>query len=72
MSATAPAYVGDKIYCPNCAGYFKFMRVHSAARLTVTSRRSIYRYIELGSVFALRIAGHTLRICSGCLLKPVE
>jgi predicted site-specific integrase-resolvase len=36
------------------------------------SSKTIYRYIEEGSVYAVRIAGKTLRVCRGCLLKPLS
>jgi predicted site-specific integrase-resolvase len=34
------------------------------------STKTIYRYVEEGNVYAVRIAGKTLRVCRGCLLKP--
>lgn len=45
------------------------MRVANAARMIDVHPRTIYRYIEEGSIFALKIAGKTYRVCFSCLLN---
>ena len=62
-------FAGEQVWCPYCKGYYKLLRVHGAAKLADVNRRTIYRYIEDGSVYTVKIAGKTYRICSGCLLK---
>jgi excisionase family DNA binding protein len=62
-------FTGEQVWCPYCKGYFRLLRVHGAAKLADVNRRTIYRYIEEGSVYTVKIAGKTYRICSGCLLK---
>ena len=59
----------QKIWCPICKEYYRFLRIPTAARLMEVSRRTIYRHIEDGSihVFKLGGTGH-YRVCSGCLL----
>ena len=65
-------FAGEQVWCPYCKGYYKLLRVHGAAKLADVNRRTIYRYIEEGRVYTVKIAGKTYRICSGCLLKKEE
>jgi excisionase family DNA binding protein len=60
---------GDRVSCPQCKVLAHLIRIDRAARLVDVSRRTIYSYIEDGSVFAFRVAGRTLRICESCLLS---
>ena len=59
-----------RVWCPFCNANAQLLRVNSAARLVDTNRRTIYRYIEAGDIFALKVAGHSFRVCSGCLVNP--
>jgi hypothetical protein len=43
-----------------------------AARISDVHRRTIYRYIESGDIYRLKVAGKTTRVCSGCLIKREE
>jgi len=67
----SPKVVGEQVRCPLCNEYSQLLRVSKAAKLADVSRRTIYRYIEEGTVYAVRVAGKTYRVCSGCLLKQV-
>jgi excisionase family DNA binding protein len=60
--------VGDRVVCPQCGCAAKLLRITRAASLVDVSRRTIYGYIEDGSVYAVKVAGKTLRVCSNCLL----
>lgn len=60
--------IGDRVYCPQCNNTAQFLSVSKAARAADVSRRTIYNYVEDGSVYALRVAGKTLRVCANCLL----
>jgi hydrogenase maturation factor HypF (carbamoyltransferase family) len=60
---------GDKVWCPACGAYVQIVRVTSAARIVDVDRRTVYNYIKTKKVFAIRIAGGTLRVCSSCLLR---
>lgn len=62
--------LGDKVWCPTCAGYVKLVRVASAAKIVGVDRRTVYNYIKTKKVFGIKIAGKTLRVCSSCLLQP--
>lgn len=65
-----PACVrGDKVWCPACSDYVQIVRVTSAARIIDVDRRTVYNYIKTKKVYAIRIAGCTLRVCSSCLLR---
>ena len=69
-SQPQPARVlGDKVWCPRCAEYVKVVRVTGAAKIVDVDRRTVYNYIKKDKVYALKVAGSTLRICSHCLLR---
>ena len=62
-------FSNNQIWCPKCKEYVSILKIIEAAELANVSRRSIYRYIEDGSIYAVRIAGKTYRVCSSCLVK---
>lgn len=62
-------FTGNQIWCPYCRDYKNFLKTHDAAILAAVTRRTIYRYLEEGKVYAVKVAGGTYRVCSGCLLK---
>ena len=64
-----PLVVGDKVWCPRCREYVKVVRVAGAAKIVDVDRRTIYNYIKKNQLFAVRVAGNTIRVCSHCLLK---
>jgi excisionase family DNA binding protein len=61
--------IGNKLWCPRCQDYEKFLKTHNAAALADITRRTIYRYIDEGKIYAVKVAGNTYRVFSGCLLK---
>jgi len=65
-----PRIVGDKVWCPRCCDYVKVVRVTTAARIVDVDRRTVYNYVKLQKVHAVRVAGGTLRVCGQCLLRP--
>lgn len=67
-----PGIVGDRVWCPLCGDYTQLIKIPNAARLVDVHRRTIYRYIEEGLVYAIKAAGKSYRVCSGCLLKQVR
>jgi len=64
-----PLVVGDKVWCPRCREYVKVVRVAGAAKIVDVDRRTIYNYIKKNQLFAVKVAGNTIRVCSHCLLK---
>lgn len=64
-----PIISGERVWCPLCKEYTQLLRIQKAAKVADVNRRTIYRYIEEGRVYFVRIAGKTYRVCSGCLLK---
>ena len=64
-----PLVRGDKVWCPRCKEYVKVIRVVAAARIVDVDRRTVYNYIKKDKVFAVRVAGNTIRVCSHCLLR---
>ena len=62
--------LGEKIWCSACQNYVKVVRVSSAARIVDVDRRTVYNYIKKKKIFAVKVAGSTLRVCSSCLLRP--
>ena len=66
-----PALVlGEKVWCSACQNYVKVVRVTSAAKIVDVDRRTVYNYVKKKKVFAVKVAGSTLRVCSNCLLRP--
>jgi hypothetical protein len=64
-----PIVLGDKVWCPRCAEYVKVVRVTGAAKIVDVDRRTIYNYVKKNKVFAIKVAGSTLRVCTHCLLR---
>jgi ribosome-binding protein aMBF1 (putative translation factor) len=66
-----PIIHNDKVWCPLCKDYVCLLKVRKAAKIADVSCKTIYRYVEEGKVYGVKIAGSTMRVCSGCLLKQV-
>ncbi len=64
-----PLVLGDKVWCPRCREYVKVIRVAGAAKIVDVDRRTVYNYIKKNKVFAVKVAGNTIRVCSHCLLR---
>jgi excisionase family DNA binding protein len=64
-----PRGIGQQVWCPSCNKNVQVLRVSNAAKLVDVGPRTIYRYIDDGSVCAWKAAGKTLRVCKGCLLR---
>jgi excisionase family DNA binding protein len=67
--STSPSVFGSRVLCPSCGCHAQLLSVTRAAQLAGVSRRTVYNYVEEGSVYALRLAGKTLRVCAACLLQ---
>lgn len=65
-----PRVLGDKVWCPRCGDYVKFVRVSGAAKIVDVDRRTVYNYVKRNKVYSVKVAGSTLRVCSHCLLRP--
>ena len=65
----SPIVLGDKVWCPRCQEYVKVVRVVGAARIVDVDRRTIYNYVKKNKIFAVKVAGSTLRVCTHCLLR---
>jgi hypothetical protein len=64
-----PRVLGDKVWCPRCGDYIKFVRVAHAAKIVDVDRRTVYNYLKQDKVYSVKVAGSTLQICSHCLLR---
>ncbi len=64
-----PLVLGDKVWCQFCREYVKVIRVAGAAKIVDVDRRTVYNYIKQKKVFAVKVAGNTIRVCSHCLLR---
>lgn len=58
-----------RVWCPLCKKSVQLLKVTNAAKLVDVHRRTIYRYIEEGSVHALKVVGKTYRVCGDCLFR---
>jgi hypothetical protein len=67
-----PIVLGDKVWCPRCREYVKVIRVSGAAKIVDVDRRTVYNYIKQKRVFAVKVGGNTLRVCSHCLLRQSD
>ncbi|MFL6277790.1 MAG: helix-turn-helix domain-containing protein [Blastocatellia bacterium] len=56
--------------CPLCRLPLQLMKVSRAAEVADISEKTVYRYIEEGSIYAIKVAGKTYRVCKHCLLRP--
>jgi hypothetical protein len=65
----AARVLGEKVWCPRCGEYVKVVRVAGAAKIVDVDRRTVYNYIKKDKVYAVKVPGSTLRICSHCLLR---
>lgn len=61
--------VGHKVWCPLCCQHVELRSVPSAARVVDVNRRTVYRYIDQGLVYGVKVAGKTRRVCALCLLR---
>jgi excisionase family DNA binding protein len=61
--------VGQQVWCPFCQLYAQMLKVQNAAKIVDVHTRTIYRYIEEGLVYSVKVAGKRYRVCSNCLLK---
>ena len=57
------------VWCPWCKKQVQLVRVCNAAMLVDVHSRTIYRYIDEGLVYALKVAGKTYRVCADCLFR---
>lgn len=64
-----PRDTGEQVRCPLCNKNVQLLRVSNAAKLVDVRPRTIYRYIDEGLVYALKVAGKTFRVCRSCLLR---
>jgi excisionase family DNA binding protein len=60
------------IWCPMCRKEVKLLRVSHAARLIDVHTRTIYRYIEEGLIYAVKVVGKTYRVCGDCLFRQSD
>ncbi|MCA1817936.1 MAG: helix-turn-helix domain-containing protein [Acidobacteria bacterium] len=56
-------------WCPLCDKQVRLLRVTNAARLIDVHTRTIYRYIDEGLVYAVKVVGKTYRVCGDCLFR---
>jgi excisionase family DNA binding protein len=68
MSTARPAEVQEM--CPSCNQPLQLLRISRAAKIADVSEKTIYRYIEAGEVYSVKVAGKTYRVCKHCLLRP--
>lgn len=64
-----PRIIHEQVRCPLCKKETQLLRVSNAARLVDVTPKTIYRYIDEGLVYALKVAGKTYRVCRHCLLR---
>lgn len=67
-----PRVLGEKVWCPRCAEYVKFVRAAQAAKIVDVDRRTVYNYVKQNKVYSVKVAGSTMRICSHCLLRDAS
>ena len=61
--------VGHKVWCPLCKQHTELRRIRTAAKIVDVHRRTIYRYVDEGLLYSVKIAGKSMRVCTSCLLR---
>jgi excisionase family DNA binding protein len=61
--------IDQKFWCSFCKKYVRLLRVSNAAKLVDVHSRTIYRYIDEGLIYAVKIVGKTYRVCGDCLFR---
>jgi hypothetical protein len=69
VSTSTRRVLGEKVWCPRCGEYLKFVRVAQAAKIVDVDRRTVYNYLKRDKVYSVKVAGSTLRVCSHCFLR---
>ncbi len=64
-----PIVYNNQVWCPRCNQYVQLLKISKAARIADVSCKTIYRYIDEGRVYIVKVAGLTTRVCSRRLLK---
>lgn len=59
----------SSVWCPKCGKEVNLLRVSHAARLIDVHSRTIYRYIDEGLIYSVKIVGKTYRVCGDCLFR---
>ena len=62
----------DGNWCPYCKRKVKLLRVTHAAKSVDVTNRTIYRYIEEGLIYAVKVVGKTYRVCGECLFRRCD
>jgi hypothetical protein len=60
---------GEQMRCPVCKKHLQLIRVSRGAALIDVHPRTIYRYIDEGLVYGLKVVGKTYRVCKQCLMQ---
>ena len=64
-----PQSASSSIWCPLCRKQVNLLRVSHAARLIDVHSRTIYRYIDEGLIYSVKVVGKTYRVCGECLFR---
>ncbi len=64
-----PIVHNNQVWCPRCNQYVQLLKISKAAKIADVSCKTIYRYIDEGRVYVVKIAGLTSRVCDSCLIK---
>jgi hypothetical protein len=51
-----PRVLGEKVWCPRCGDYLKFVRVAQAAKIMDVDRRTVYNYLKRDKVYSVKVA----------------
>lgn len=60
------------VWYPMCGKQVKLLRVMHASKLIDVHSRTIYRYIDEGLIYAIKVAGKTYRVCGDCLFRQTN
>ena len=59
----------SSVWCPMCEKQVRLLRVSHAAGLVDVHARTIYRYIDEGLIYTVKVVGKTYRVCGDCLFR---
>jgi len=66
---TQPQSESSNVWCPMYKTHVRLLRVSHAARLIDVHTRTIYRYIDEGLIYSVKVVGKTYRVCGDCLFR---
>jgi excisionase family DNA binding protein len=60
------------VWCLLCRKQVQLLRVAHAAKVIDVHPRTIYRYIDEGLIYSVKVVGKTYRVCGDCFFRQLD